>query len=450
MKWGLFFALFFLGLAPCPGLFAATARLPETASVATPSRGVGSGGETVAPAGVLTLREALELALQENPELRAGAASVRAAAARTHQSRALPNPEVELGLSEYDRSGKGFDSAEIDVTVVQRLELGGKRHWRVRQAEAEGALAGWDETTLRLDVRAETARRHIAVVAAQRRLALAAVTAAVAEGTAAAVVERVQAGKEPPFRTAKAKADLSLARLDQATARQTLGAARAALAAMWGSEHARFEAAEDRLADDLQTPLDVARLAARLPFVPELARGEQVVRLRESALAAERSQRIPDVEVFAGVQRFEEDDSHAFALGVALPLPLFDRNEGNIMAARHELDRARYERRAVEIALRADLTAAHALTVEAHGRALTLQNDVVPALTQAFEAAREGYRQGKFGFLDMRDAQSGLAEAQAALIDALETYHSARTRMERLTAAGAASKPTFNNNGTEE
>src|SRR5690606_4662401 len=142
-------------------------------------------------------------------------------------------------------------------------------------------------------------------------------------------------------------------------------------------------------------------LVARLPFVPELARWEQEVRLREATVTAERAQRTPDLEVFAGLQRFEEDGSHAFAFGVALPIPIFDRNQGNIEAARHELDRALQERRAAEIELRTDLTEAQALATEAHGHALTLQDSVVPALEQAFEAAREGYRQGKFGFLDL-------------------------------------------------
>ena len=96
------------------------------------------------------------------------------------------------------------------------------------------------------------------------------------------------------------------------------------------------------------------------------------------------------------------------------------------------------------------MTEAQAVAAAAHGRALALQGDVIPAMTQAFEAAREGYQQGKLGFLDMLDAQSGLAETQLALVDALEAYHNARTRIERLTATDAVNSLIFENEKPED
>jgi cobalt-zinc-cadmium efflux system outer membrane protein len=54
-------------------------------------------------------------------------------------------------------------------------------------------------------------------------------------------------------------------------------------------------------------------------------------------------------------------------------------------------------------------------------------------MEQAFDAAREGYHEGKFGFLDMLDAQRGLFEARTRLVDALASYHAARVEVERMT-----------------
>jgi cobalt-zinc-cadmium efflux system outer membrane protein len=57
-------------------------------------------------------------------------------------------------------------------------------------------------------------------------------------------------------------------------------------------------------------------------------------------------------------------------------------------------------------------------------------------MEEAFNAAHAGYTQGKFGFLDMLDAQRGLFEATGELVDALADYHVALAEIQRLTGTG--------------
>ena len=60
-----------------------------------------------------------------------------------------------------------------------------------------------------------------------------------------------------------------------------------------------------------------------------------------------------------------------------------------------------------------------------------IQRDVLPAAEEAFQVATEGYRQGKFGFLDVLDAQRTLFETKGQYLDAF-TYHKAVADTERL------------------
>ena len=74
---------------------------------------------------------------------------------------------------------------------------------------------------------------------------------------------------------------------------------------------------------------------------------------------------------------------------------------------------------------------------EAANAATTARNATGPALTAAAEAARIariGYREGKFGQLDLLDAERTLADTRVAAIDALANYQLAHARLERLTA----------------
>jgi cobalt-zinc-cadmium efflux system outer membrane protein len=61
-----------------------------------------------------------------------------------------------------------------------------------------------------------------------------------------------------------------------------------------------------------------------------------------------------------------------------------------------------------------------------------LKADVLPGAGSAFEAAVEGYRQGKFGYLDVLNAQRTLFQVRRQYIETLKGYHQAAAAMERL------------------
>jgi cobalt-zinc-cadmium efflux system outer membrane protein len=62
-----------------------------------------------------------------------------------------------------------------------------------------------------------------------------------------------------------------------------------------------------------------------------------------------------------------------------------------------------------------------------------LRHDVLPKAQQTFEAAQQGYRQGKFDYLHLLDAQRTLFQTQMRYIDSVETYHRAQADVARLT-----------------
>jgi outer membrane protein, heavy metal efflux system len=61
-----------------------------------------------------------------------------------------------------------------------------------------------------------------------------------------------------------------------------------------------------------------------------------------------------------------------------------------------------------------------------------LQEEVVPKAQLAFEAAGEGYREGKFDYLYVLDTQRTLFETKVQFIGSVEAYHKARADVERL------------------
>ena len=62
-----------------------------------------------------------------------------------------------------------------------------------------------------------------------------------------------------------------------------------------------------------------------------------------------------------------------------------------------------------------------------------LTENILPTATETFEKMQEGYRQGKFGYLDVLDAERTLFNARQQYLDALTAYHTQLVRLERLT-----------------
>jgi cobalt-zinc-cadmium efflux system outer membrane protein len=186
------------------------------------------------------------------------------------------------------------------------------------------------------------------------------------------------------------------------------------------------------LVTDVPAYEDVRALLAQNPNV---ARWAEEMKQRLAALALERARRVPDLSVGIGVQRFEETGAHALTFGLSLPLPLFDRNQGGVLEARHRLAQAGHERKSAEVRTAAAIAESYETLTAARSEVIGLKDQVVPGAVKAFDAANEGYRQGKFGYLEVLDAQRTLFEARGRLLDGQARYHRSVAIVESLIGA---------------
>ncbi|MHC4548870.1 MAG: TolC family protein [Planctomycetota bacterium] len=392
------------------------------------------------PRGALTLREALAAALRGSPELAASAWEIRAAEARALQASLPSNPELELEAGEFGGEGSraGFDGAEFALGLSQEILVAGKLGKRTEVARLQGHLAGWDYETVRLDVLTETTRAFVALLAAQERVAFLEESVRLSEEVLRSVREQIEAGKVPRLEASRASVTLSLQRLRLYRARRELQIRRRALAAHWGATVAAF----DKVVGDLYAtrPLPAAdRLESFLAENPASARWSVEMELRRARLELEQAGRYPDVTVTGGVLRFEESDEHAFLAAISLPLPIFDRNQGGVREALADLERAQQEQRAAVTRLNRKLNEAYLTLSNAAGEVETLEKHVLPAAQEYFDAAGEGLRQGKLGYLEVLVAQRTLFDSKEQLVDALAAYHLAVADVERLIGRSLAS-----------
>lgn len=385
-------------------------------------------------AGPLTLREALALAARLNPGLAASAHDVLAAEGNARQAGVLPNPELEIEAEDFGGTDarKGYDGATTTAGISQQLELGGKRSKRQSVARAEARLTGWDYEAARLDVLTRTKQAFVDVLAAQGQLALAEASLMLAEDVRKSAAERVKSGKVPELEETKAAVEVSSAGIARDRAKRELDVARKLLVSNWGGSTPRFANVVGSLDVDGGAASPDA-LAASVERSPEVARWIDARLAAAELLSLAKAQRIPDIAVKVGVSRFEEDGTHAAVAAVSLPLPLFDRNAGGIVAAQHAVAAAEQKERAARLLAATSLAEIRGRLDTTRLEAMAIRDGLLPAAQKAFDAAQTGYREGKFGHLEVLDAQRTLNEAKARYLEVLAAYHKAAADVERLT-----------------
>jgi cobalt-zinc-cadmium efflux system outer membrane protein len=417
-------------------LFLAILAVAAVSLWAVPPHAHGANtAEVQEPSGELNLRQALELALAGNPDLALFPWELRAGDARIRQAGLWPNPELTVDLEDFLGSGSGphrrFDSLQTTLSIGQLMELGGKRAARIRLASSEKEVLIWDYEAKRADVAADVAKSFVEVLSAQDRLALAEELARLAKEVLNAVAARVAAGKISPVEETKASVAWSISGIELERGRRNIDAARKKLSAAWGSSRPIFSRAVGRL--DQVTPVPLAEdLVGRISVNPDIARWAAEIEQRRAILAQNRAERIPDVTINAGIRRFREVEDTAFVAGATIPIPIFNRNQGKILESQYRISKAEREREAAGNKVLAALSEAYQALATGYAEATTLKSTVLPGAQSAFEATSEGFRQGKFGYLEVLDAQRTLFEARGRYVEALGAYHKAVADTERL------------------
>ncbi len=400
------------GLPPGP---AVGERAPQSAAAAA--------------AEPLSLAKAIELALEGNPEVAAAKRQWEATEGQVLQGRSRPNPELAYSL-EDTRSKTRTQSWQLNLPV----ELGGKRAARTKAAEKTREQAQAQLAELQATVRANVAAAYFDVLTAQERLVLARDSAALAKSSTDTVSKRVAAGKVSPVEESKARVAEAGVRVELAQAASEQRNALSRLFALLGRIDAPYTVLEGK-AENLPSVPSLADLQPLISSAPGVVLARIEVDRRKALTALEQSKRVPDVTVSVGMQRSNETQRNVLLFGVSVPLPIFDRNQGNLLEALKLEDKARDELQAASVRLHSEVAQGQERLSTITAEVQSLQQDVLPGAKSAYDAATIGFENGKFNFLEVLDAQRTYFTAKSQYLKALGEAHRAAADIDRLLGA---------------
>lgn len=388
----------------------------------------------VAPARaqhLLTLPAAIELAVRGNPDVLIARREVEALEGDDSQAGHLPNPAIDY-LREGSESGNGATTLQLSIPI----ELGGKRGARRQLAGAALDLGRHQLAATRARVRAETVAAYIELHLAESKLQLAQAGAELAATSTAMAARRVAAGKLSPVEESRARVAQANVRIDLLQAGRDRDMAHRRLISWLPPGTPAFDGVAPPTGALPRLP-DLLELTSRLDAAPALVQARLEVARRAALSQVELARRTQDLTVLVGSKREHSAGAPAngrqLVLGLSVPLPLFDRNAGAVLASLRRLDKAQVEHAAALVRLRLDLEQAHARLATALQEAALIDADILPGARSAYDAAMRGFEAGKFSYLEVLDAQRSLFNARQQSVKAAGEAHRAAADIAILT-----------------
>ena len=385
----------------------------------------GAAWSQTAPPFAQLLRDA-----QTTPRVTVLDAEIARARGVAEQARARPNPTVSVYAENFagDTLRNASNQQQTTFQIDQPIELGGKRSARIAAGEAGIVLAQARTRDGRLLYATELARAYAGAELAERRISIAEDQVEAATQDLKVAQALVGAGKEARLRQLQAETDLNTLRADLETVRAQKTVALARLSALAGVP-IPFTGVSESLVGRLNARPATGPIDPMQATTVKVAEAERDAAAR--AVTLQQRLAIPNVTAQLGVRQLRVASGPAIVAGIGIPLPLFDRNRGNISAAQADLQGAEARAAIARLDAETGSRAALALVEAADQRAVAAERTLATA-DEAYRLARVAYEAGKSPLIELLAARRNLGATRVVLLDAVSARIDARANLARL------------------
>ena len=362
------------------------------------------------------------LAEANHPELQQALARVSQARGTASQA-ALPyNPVLQY---QSDEIGNGDVSGLHSVTVMQRFVTANKLGIAQQQQlqRVQQRLAEYEFSRLRVLTRVRSAYAQMQV--AQQRIVITQSIADLAKRSVETVNSLLGAGEVSRIALLQSQVEAQRADLAHRNALTTLEQSRRSLAAAVGvgqlpSESVRSDLPEQLPAQPWRELVDeVSSLS------PQVTSANAQMQQARWALQLACARVTPDVTGQLGVGYDAGTDDTYATVGVSVPLPIRNRNQGNIRAARAQISASSANIDRTALVLQQAMADAVGRYEVARQTYTQIRGEISPAASEAYELARRAFESGEADFLQVLTAQRTWFDARLAAVNAFQDARTA-------------------------
>jgi outer membrane protein, heavy metal efflux system len=385
----------------------------------------------------VTLASVPERVAQANPDLAAARFMIDEARARHLGAGRLMNPELEFSIRRMTEGREG----EFDIGLMQRFPLTARLRIEKAVSAAQIAAAVAEVADKQRMLVAEAQSMAVNILAMRAQIAIAENQATLADTVAEIALARAGAGES--------SIEAAQLQLEARRARSGILRMRASIAGM-------TESLKPMLGLSPPEPLEIAGALppARMPaFVqpgdgrPDLQAAVHRVESAERSVDLSRARRWEDIGAGimvdqARVMDLPADLETETMVGVRLsvPLPLWNRNQGEIAETTAARARAVAELEALRLKAQAEASSARKVMERLLPVLDESTGHLAPMAQQQIKLVRDGYSNNRASVQDVLRARDQLLMVEMSAIDALRDFHLARVRWMAATENRSASQ----------
>jgi len=395
----------------------------------------------------MTLRDFEQMAVSANPTLRAVRALAEQSAATAHQVGLYPNPSV--GYQGEQIRGGSFHGGEQGAFIQQTFVLGGKLGLRkdVYEQQRRADEIGTFEQKSR--VLSDVGRGFYWALAAQTIVNLRKNLLSLALDAVTTAHQLANVGQADAPDVLQAEVEAEQAGVDYTTAQRTFVQAFRAIASVVGKPELELRP----LDGDLEHPpqIDAERIVDQIVREsPSVKRVQQELIRAQAELKSAKRESIPDLQVRAGVQQNFESLSSTTAkpVGVqgfataAVDLPIFNRNQGNVAAAKAAIERAAAEVNRTQLLLRQSAQSVLQSFLASQVQAERYKQEMLPRAARAYQLYLTKYQSMGAAYPQVLIAQRTYFQLQVSYIGALENLWMDTISMQNFMLSEGLDAPT--------
>jgi len=375
----------------------------------------------------ITLDQAIDLALAHNHALKATQTQIQQNQAQEVTAGLRPNPNLTVDSLFIPIEPQNFNTAilanitEFDIGVSYLFERGGKRHRRIDAARDATSQTRYQVSDAERTLIFNTAQQFITVQLAESNLDLADQDLAGFQQTVDIAQAQYKAGAISEGDLLKITVQLLQFQTDVSAAKVAKAQALASLREFLGYDAvpANYDVEGDLIYQPMQLNRDDL-LAKALNNRPDLLASRQGVRAAQSQYALAKAN--GKVDVTGALTYSHLSDQNTLGLTVSLPLPIFDRNQGEIARTGYARTAAQQTALGASDTVLTDVNSAY----EAFSGNQEVVNLYTGGYLQQAKDSRDiseyAYHRGAASLLDFLDAQRSYRATQLAYRQALANY----------------------------
>ncbi len=364
----------------------------------------------------LTLEILTSIAESTSPTLTQAAAEVQAARGRAHQAGLYPNPVASGGAQQLGgRDSQYFGQLSQEIVTKHKLQLAEAAACReVFQAE-------YRFVRTRFDLLTNTRQGYYAVLAGQKRVDVLRQLVGIANKSQAAATRLQDAGEGTRGDLLLFQIELEKAEVALQNADATLAAALQQLTASLGAPEMELQRVEGDLRVSLAPFAEQVVIDSYIPYNADISMAEQEVDRNRLILKRAQVEPFPNITVNAGYMRQYVGNDNIAILNLSAPLPLWNKNQGNINASAANVTKASANVATVRNGIAKQMAGARGRYRAADQLVVRYEEKIIPLAQESVKLIQKAFDQGQFDFLRLLQAQRALVESQLGYVGALET-----------------------------